>query len=280
MIVTTFAGAVRAQPAASKPAGEVADAWLTDALQSEVAFDQVGRYVGAVAVGAIGSFMLAAPPLVAAERANVGAKGAATSMASGALFLGGAIGALIIGDPHRADRWLMLSTAAGCIGLGLALAVSSLEARTFLPELTDDARSGRHPNTLSISYGIGLAAAASQLGYALSFLVVELAMPPQSPSRLREQLAGLSADDRHDRIRNYLMRRDRRRAWLEYTAAAINFAAGGLTMYATGLSTEESGRVAGSWMGLTMIGYGLGSLISYWLSSDSVSRLDAGEVPN
>jgi VIT1/CCC1 family predicted Fe2+/Mn2+ transporter len=276
---TTSTRPARAQDAAIGPTNEVAEAWLVDAVKSEVSYDDYGRFIALGVFGVIGGFLLVAPALIADDRAEIGPRGAAISMTAGAVMMAGAVGSLFIGNPHHAQRLSALCAAVSLLGLSAALAVSSLEAHTFLPELASDRITGRPPGTLSTIYGVGLLFATVRFGEAVSSLVVDLALPSQSPSSLREQIARVSAEARYDRIREYLLRQDEQRAWKAYISAAANTLAGALTMFAAQRSATQLGQDSGNWVGLTMIAYGIGSLIPYWFSRDAVSRLDAGEYP-
>jgi hypothetical protein len=277
---TVFTGATRAQDGEpSGPSDAVAEAWLSAAVRAEHDYDAGGRYLAMGLYGLLGGFLLVAPPLVANDRADVGPKGAAISMGAGALLLGAAATSALVRDPHRAAHWSALVGSLGGIGMSLALAVSSLESRNFLPELTGREDNGARPDALSSIYGTSLVIASVGLGQLLSGFVVDLALPPESPSVLRGEVASLTPDARYDRIRDFLVRREQRRAWQQYTGAAATILTGGLTIYGAGLSDREGARGFGQLTGLTMIISGIGSLISYWISDSSVSLLDEGVAP-
>jgi hypothetical protein len=279
-ISTVFTGATGAQDGAtSGPSDEVAEAWLSAAVRAEHDYDAGGRYLAMGAYGLLGGFLLVAPPLVSNDRADVGPKGAAIGMSAGALLLGAAATSALVQDPHRARHWSTLVGSLGGIGMSLALAVSSLESRNFLPELTGREDSGARPDALSSIYGTSLVLASVGIGQLLSGFVVDLALPPESPSELRAEVTRLAPDARYERIRDFLVRREQRRAWQQYTGAAATLLAGGLTFHVAGLSDREGARGFGQLTGLTMIISGIGSLISYWISDSSVSLLDEGVAP-
>jgi hypothetical protein len=270
---------VRAQ-SARLDANAVGDAWLTSAVRSEQSFDGFGRYFAFGVSAVLGGFLLVAPPLVAQGRSDIGWPGAAVSLGAGALLLTGAVSSVLISDPHSADRWSTNLGALGMLGMSAALAVSSLEAGRFLPELSGSEDSGRRPGTLSTVYGATLLLGFTLLGYSLSALIVDSALALPSAIALRSELATLSPDDRYDRIRECLQRGDQRRAWEAYTCAAANWLVGGFTWYAAIRSNSEGGQVLGAYTGLGLIFSGPFSLISYWISDSQVALLDAGELPH
>lgn len=279
-ISLVFTGGTRAQDGESPgPSDEVAEAWLAAAVRTEQDYDAGGRYLAMGLYGLLGSFLLVVPPLVASDRADVGPTGAAIGMSAGALLLGAAATSALIRDPHRAAHWSALVGSLGAIGMSLALSVSSFESGNFLPELTGREDSGARPDVLSSIYGTSLVIAFVGFGQVLSGFVVDLALPPESPSVLRAEVASLTPDARYDRIRDFLVRREQRRAWQQYTGAAATILSGGLTIYAAGLSDREGARDFGQLTGLAMIASGIGSLISYWISDSSVSLLDDGVAP-
>jgi hypothetical protein len=275
-----YTGATRAQDGESSgPSDAVAEAWLSTAIRTEQNYDASGRYIAMGAYGLLGGFLLAVPPLVASDRADVGPKGAAIGMSAGALLLGAAATSALVRDPHRAAYWSALVGSLGGIGMSLALSVSSLESRNFLPEVTGREDSGARPGVLSSIYGTTLAIAFVTLGHVLSGFVVDLALPPESPSVLRTEVARLTPDARYDRIRDFLIRREQRRAWKQYTGAVATILTGGLAIYVSGLSDREDARGFGQLAGLSMIASGIGGLIAYWISDSPVSLLDDGVAP-
>jgi hypothetical protein len=284
-IVVTTASTVpaRAQPAAfsgDASPGVVADTWLTSAVRSEESLHDVGRYIALGVYVVLGGFLLVAPPLIANGRADIGWGGAAVSMGAGALMLSAAATSVFVSERHAAQRWSTSLGLLGAVGMSAALTVSSLAAGRYLPELTGREDSGQRPGTLSNVYGIGLLLGLSCLGYTLSALIVDRALPLPSAIALRSELATLEPDERYGRVREYFQRRDQRRAWEAYTGVAATWLVGGIAWSAASFSNSQGARNAGALSGLTMIISGIGSLISYWVSDSEVARLDAGELPH
>jgi hypothetical protein len=185
----------QAQDSAGQPGLSVSVAWLDQALNQQIRTDWRRRYIASPAFAVLGVGALVWP-----FAANSGTPATIASLATGAALLTTSIGTWANPDAYLAERWGTRFGHIAAMGLGA----------TFLTECGFDAAHGACSEASLPVKRLAVALGAWEIGYQLTFLVLDLLLPPPDPRHVKLSVNAASDAD-YASVLAFLKERERRR---------------------------------------------------------------------
>ncbi|MFI5307164.1 MAG: hypothetical protein ACHQ53_07430 [Polyangiales bacterium] len=268
LIAVACCGSQRAL-AQSDPHVALAEAWVDAAVQQQSGRAEISRYLGGPIAAAGGVALLVAPPFT-----NMRPEAKALYMGAGGLFFTAAIG-LWASPDYEAARWYTRFGSLAFVALGGGAMLSRSDGCNVDPFSSDAGCSARRRRLDRAVFTIELV----ETGFFLSNLLLDLVMPPSSPTALRRELRSLRPEQRFDHVIDFLQQRERRERTASYVTLPAYFALGGATIWlGTGAATTE-GRVLVYGLGIGVVALGVAALVYQVVHVPDWQRLERGEGP-
>jgi hypothetical protein len=253
---------VFAQPLpATQSRAALADAWLHDAVRTELNRDSFGRYGAAPLAGLLGGFLLVAPPF-----AELNPVSTAAYMTSGALMLTAATGMWAASDPGPAQRWYSRWASLGFVSMGIGLMISAA-SQDFADE--------GHVLARRFTFVAG----ATDVGMFLSFFLLSVLTPPESPAALQLSLRSADPEARYARVLDFLKLRAKQQRIAAFVLAPWSMAIGVATIALSPDAATSGGRAFVLGLGIGVVALAAFSVIYELAYTPDWERLQAGESP-